>query len=182
MGSEIEASQQGNADPWENFPALRLLLKDRVDHDSLFPTIQVRREFCEENESTPCANQTSIDFGPNEMQDGSIFEEFSQLWNEKGNPLGNKYDQLRQSWWLGNVPNMLTKTPDRPHIKHVIMAYGTDVSTEVGYVYRKTEMLVGNSTADNTATTKDLKEEELFDGVPSMIDVILEGPHGRLFS
>ena len=122
--SGIESSK-GKTNPWEEFPALRLLLKDRVDFDSLFPTIRVDREYCRENENSPCNNQTSIDFGPKEVMTGSIFKEFSQIWNEEKNPLGVKFDQMRQSWWNTNVPNLLEITPDRPHIKHVIMAYGT---------------------------------------------------------
>ena len=81
-------------------------------------------------------------------------------------------DQLSQAWWHGtNVPNILSATPDRPHIKHVILAYGTDVATEVGYVYRKTD-LVDNSTAANTTTSSKMETNEFFDGVPSMAEVI----------
>lgn len=93
---------------------------------------------------------------------------------KKNDPLGVKLDQLSQAWWHGtNVPNILSATPDRPHIKHVIMAYGTDVPTEVGYVYRKTEDLQDNTTS---VTTNE------FDGLPLMAEVIWEEPHGRLIS
>ncbi len=108
-------------DQWKEFPALRLLLKDRVDFDSAFATIRVDREFCIENEKSPCNNQTTIDFGPSDIMSGHIFDRFSSIWREKGDPLRVKLDQLRQSWWHGSVPNMLETTPERPHIKHVIM-------------------------------------------------------------
>lgn len=121
----IELSKGETDDPWKEFPALRLLLKDRVDYDSAFPTIKVEREYCEEKESSPCNNQTSINFGAREVQRGDIFRDFSEIWRERNDPLGVKFDQLKQSWWHTDVPNMLESTPDRPHIKHVIMAYGT---------------------------------------------------------
>ena len=168
--SGIESSK-GN-DPWKNFPALRLLLKERQDWDSAFPTFRVEREFCHEDKNTPCDNQTQVDFGAKDIMDGRIFEQFNKIWKEKGEPLGVKFDQLRQSWWHSKVPNMLDKTPDRPHIKHVILAYGTDISTEVGYVYRKTDTHPDNSTA----------ETDEFDGVPSMSQIIWEERHGRLVS
>jgi len=171
--NEIESSK-GDTDPWKEFPALRLLLKDRVDFDSVFPLVEVEREHCLENENTPCNNQTKVSFGPNEVMNGQIFDQFSQIWKEKNDPLGVKLDQLRQSWWDGNVPNILDTTPERPHIKHVIMAYGTDVATETGYRYRKTDSDMGGN-----STTKVADE---FDGLPSMTHVIWEERHGRLVS
>jgi hypothetical protein len=119
--SGIEGSkgkQNKDHDPWKNFPALRLLLKDRVDFDSAFPMIRVEREFCGEDENAPCQNQT-IDFGPEEVMNGQVFSEFSNIWKEKDDPLKVKHEQLRQSWWDGPVPNPLMSTPERPHIKHV---------------------------------------------------------------
>ncbi|KAL7540865.1 hypothetical protein ACHAXR_010432 [Thalassiosira sp. AJA248-18] len=179
--SEIESESKGKTNPWKDFPALRLLLKDRVDFDSLFPTVRVEREYCEENEDSPCNNQTSVDFGPKEIMNGGIFKDFSTIWREKGDPLGVKLDQLRQAWWRHDVPpNMLESTPDRPHIKHVIMAYGTDVPTEVGYVYRKTDLTDNSNTANSTDPGTTTAEE--FDGVPSMTEIIWEDPHGSLFS
>eukprot|EP00571_Detonula_confervacea_P007179 CAMPEP_0172326538 /NCGR_PEP_ID=MMETSP1058-20130122/56850_1 /TAXON_ID=83371 /ORGANISM="Detonula confervacea, Strain CCMP 353" /LENGTH=1134 /DNA_ID=CAMNT_0013043351 /DNA_START=117 /DNA_END=3521 /DNA_ORIENTATION=+ len=177
--SEIESSE-GNTDPWKDFPALRLLLKDRVDFDSIFPTIQVEREYCQENEISPCNNQTILDFGPKDVMNGRIFKQFSRIWKEENDPLGVKLDQLRQSWWNGKVPNMLDTTPDRPHIKHVIMAYGTDVPTEVGYKYRKTDLDLGGNSTNTSATFKGGTDE--FDGLPSMSEVIWEERHGRLVS
>jgi len=64
---------------------------------------------------------------------------------------------------------MLESTPERPHIKHVIMAYGVDVSTESGYIYRKTER-AGN-----------LSSSQEYDGIPHLAEVIWEERGGRLF-
>jgi len=180
--SEIESSE-GNTnptDPWKDFPALRLLLKDRVDFDSLFPMVQVQREYCEDNKnSSPCNNHTS-NFGPKDVMNGHIFDEFSHIWKEKGDPLGVKLDQLRQAWWHSNVPNYLETTPDRPHIKHVILAYGTDVPTEAGYVYRKKD-LFENSTLTNGTISTGRKANE-FDGIPELAEIIWEEPQGKLVS
>ena len=68
---------------------------------------------------------------------------------------------------------MLETTPDRPHIKHVIMAYGVDVGTEVGYVYRKSEQL-------DTDNSTIMKKENSFDGIPQMSQVIMELRNGVL--
>ena len=54
----------------------------------------------------------------------------------------------------------------RPHIKHVIMAYGVDLPTEVGYVYKKLE--------------REDEEKDEFDGIPSLERVIWEEAHGRI--
>ncbi|KAL7547717.1 hypothetical protein ACHAWF_011003 [Thalassiosira exigua] len=165
--SGIESSK-GKADPWEEFPALRLLLKDRVDFDTIVPTVRVEREFCSENEDSPCTNQT-IDFGPEDVMDGTIFHAFSQIWKERNDPLGVKLDQLRQAWWhTKNVHNMLESTPERPHIKHVIMAYGTDVPTEVGK-----KDLVSNATNSATPIRTEADEPDV---VPSLSETVWEEP------
>jgi hypothetical protein len=54
----------------------------------------------------------------------------------------------------------------RPLIKHVIMAYGVDIPTEVGYIYKK--------------KIKESSSKSQFDGVPSVQKVIWEEPFGRL--
>lgn len=176
--AEIEATDSD--DPWKDFPALRLLLKDRVDFDSTFATVAIEREFCKENEKRPCSNQTVIALGPKDVMSGTLFDQFKSIWREKGDPLGVKLDQLRESWWHGNthksVPNMLETPPDRPHIKHVIMAYGVDLATEAGYIYKKTEQLVQT---EDSRSTKRFKKKE-FDGVPSLKGVVWEKPRGKL--
>ena len=177
--AEIEATNSD--DPWKDFPALRLLLKDRVDFDSSFATVAIEREFCEENEKQPCSNQTVIALGPKDVMSGALFDQFKSIWREKGDPLGVKLDQLRESWWHDNthksVPNMLETPPDRPHIKHVIMAYGVDLATEAGYIYKKTEQLL--ETDDDSRSTKRFKKKE-FDGVPSLKSVLWEMPRGKI--
>ena len=175
--SGIEAKANETYNPWKDYPALRLLLKDRVDYDSSLPMISVEREYCDEDEKAPCANQTAVDFSALDVMNGNIFDQFSNIWKEETDPLGVKLEQLSDSWWKGIIPNMLESTPDRPHIKHVIMAYGTDVPTEAAYIYKKTDRKpnpAGNATSSE-------EEKTTFDGVPEMYKVIWEEKHGRLF-
>lgn len=108
--------QDKGHDPWRSFPALRLLLKDRVDFDSNFPMFRIEREYCKRGN---CQNKTTLDFGPEDIMNGQVFSQFSKVWKEKNNPLIDKKDQLVHSWWHAEVPNPLITTPERPHIKHV---------------------------------------------------------------
>lgn len=110
----IIESSKGDS-PWKNFPALRLLLKDRVDFDSAFPMVSVEREYCHEGEASPCNNQTSFHFGAEDVMTGNLFSEFSSIWTEKGDPMRVQQEQLQHAWWrpYSNIPNMLKATPDR---------------------------------------------------------------------
>jgi hypothetical protein len=54
------------------------------------------------------------------------------------------------------------------------MAYGVDVPTEAGYVYRKTDRSKKVGSSSNATIT------ERFDGIPSMSHVIWEEKHGVL--
>jgi hypothetical protein len=66
--------------------------------------------------------------------------------------------------------DLLLRWPSRrPLVKHVILAYGVDVPTEVGYSYKKKE------------SPALLKEDE-FDGVPHLHKVILEDANGQLLA
>lgn len=169
---DIERSDKG--DPWQNLTALRLLLRERVDYGSAFPPVRVEVDRCEseneKNKKISCQNITSTDFDARHLMDGSILKAFSNTWREENDPLGEKFDQLKESWWESKVPNMLESTPERPHIKHVIMAYGVDVSTETGYIYRKTENRAGNSSTPQE-----------YDGIPHLAEVIWEERGGCLF-
>ena len=64
-----------------------------------------------------------------------------------------------------------THATSRPHIKHVIMAYGVDLPTEVGYVYKKTHK---HHVGEGETTTAEP------DGVPTLERVIWEESNGKL--
>ena len=123
-------------DPWRGFEALKSLLLHRMDWDTDFPMITVIQEDCDSEAGSFCLKRAE-EIGPKDVQNGLVFRYFSQLWKEDGDPLYVKYEQLRDSFWSGHVPNLLTETWERPPIKHVLMAYGTDHPTEVGYTYLK---------------------------------------------
>eukprot|EP00563_Minutocellus_polymorphus_P014426 CAMPEP_0181053474 /NCGR_PEP_ID=MMETSP1070-20121207/18131_1 /TAXON_ID=265543 /ORGANISM="Minutocellus polymorphus, Strain NH13" /LENGTH=770 /DNA_ID=CAMNT_0023132613 /DNA_START=3 /DNA_END=2316 /DNA_ORIENTATION=- len=182
---EIELAakkQRGNKrgtkhDPWKDFPALKHFLIDRVDWDTNFPMIQAAVEKCTpgekekkskaENTNHQCHNRSAVNFSARDAPNGNIFEQFNKIWNEKDVPLQIKRDQLLKSYWHGPVGNILNTTWDRPHIKHVVMSYGVDVPTEVGYQYFKSE------------TIGEVKEDE-YDGTPRVRTVIWEEAEGKI--
>ena len=153
-------------DPWRNYPALKALLKDRVDWDTDFEPISVIHEECDSAEKPPCHTKEKETFSPKDVQSGEIFNRFSAIWKEESDPLITKREQLEKSWWEHAFPNLLNSTWDRLHIKHVIMSYGVDHSTEVGYVYKKT-----NIVNDGKQATDD---QEKFDDIPFMTSVVWE--------
>lgn len=158
----VGIEESGGIDPWRNFPALRALLKDRVDWDSDFKPISVTFEECIKSEKPPCKIKGHDSFTPKDVQSGDIFTRFNEIWKEEGSPLKIKREQLQKSWWEHAFPNLLNSTWDRPHIKHVIMSYGVDHPTEVGYAYKKTVII------------DDKEEKEEFDDVPILQGAIWE--------
>lgn len=107
--NEIENSRP-NEDPWADFPVLKNLLKDRVDWDTAIPMMNIIQETCRAKEKSPCANRTMTNVGPLDAQTGNVFNIFSRIWREENEPLMIKREQLSQSWWETDVPNILNKT------------------------------------------------------------------------
>jgi hypothetical protein len=166
IATEIDNTEQG----WDNIPALKALLRERMDWDSRHPMIEVIEEECEHKEKSPCRNITSQNFSPRDVETGDLFTRMSEIWKEKGDPLKVKRDQLRESFWDAGLPNILNMTWDRPPIKHVIMAYGVDLPTEVSYTYRKR----------STATKRDSGKANEFDGMPELVKALWETSGGVL--
>ena len=48
--------------------------------------------------------------GPKDAESGKVFNIFSNLWKEEGDPLIVKREQLEQSFFNTNVANILNKT------------------------------------------------------------------------
>jgi len=107
--NEIENSRP-EEDPWADFPVLKNLLKDRVDWDSAFPMMRIVQEKCEAKEKSPCKNRATTNISPRDAQNGNVFHIFNRIWKEENEPLITKREQLKQSWWETNVPNILNKT------------------------------------------------------------------------
>ena len=165
IANEISETEDG----WENFPALKSLLWDRKDWDSDFPMIDVVVEECENKEKTPCKNTTSLPLGPKEVETGELFTKLSEIWKEKGRPLLVKREQLQNSFWETELINVLNATWDRPPVKHVIMAYGVDLPTEIAYTYRKT-----------IKSGKKKNKSNQYDDVPGLVRVLWETAGGGL--
>jgi hypothetical protein len=154
-----ETSAEEN--PWENFPTLKAILKDRVDWDTDVVPFKVVREICRKGEKSPCKKNQEYHFTPKDVQSGDLFTHFGNIWNEEGEPLKIKREQLAASWWMNpTMPNLLNMTWDRPHIKHVIMSYGVDYPTEVGYVFKKVEY--------------ESDDEKKYEDVPMLTRVVFE--------
>ena len=164
----IDSSETFGKDPWKYFPALKSILKDRVDWDSTFPTFTVQFETCEQTEKPPCQVISKSFYSAKDVQSGNLFLRFNEIWKEAGEPLRIKRDQLKHSFWNNSLPNILNSTWDRPPMKHIIMAYGIDRDTEVGYVYRKLEQ-------QNKANDAGLNN------IPSLKTIIHEDEGGRLY-
>lgn len=106
---EIEGDAGG--DPWESFPQLKTLLKDRVDWDSDFSSVQVIHEKCRLKERSPCADRDTENLTVAEhIQTGELFRRFSEIWHEEGDPMGDKHRQLSKSFWETPLPNILNRT------------------------------------------------------------------------
>ena len=175
---EIEQYSK-TSDPWKNFPVLRSLLVDRVDWDTYFPLIRIQKEKCHKGEKPPCAARNSTNLSALDVQNGHIFDVFSEVWNEEGDPMLVKKEQLKQSWWDSAFPNIMASTWDRPHIKNVIMAYGVDSPTEAGYVYRKEERINDNRDETNEDPKSKETSEIKYDGIPNLYSAIWENEYGE---
>jgi hypothetical protein len=150
-------------DPWRDFPALKRILLERIDWDTDRPPVVIIKDSC--SKSDRVCNTTALNFTVQQVEDGEIFTEFSKVFRENGDPLAKKREQLIRSWWNNPFPNPLNTTWDRPHIKHVIMAYGVNIPTEFAYVYKKIEMI---------------DEEYDRDEIPSLHSVFWEEPNGLI--
>ena len=105
---------KGKEDPWKNFPALKSLLKERVDWDSTFPTFTAQTEQCiMSSKRQSCSVQSEQYYNAKDIQRGDLFTRFSEIWNEEGEPLKRKRAQLENSWWNNPLPNILNSTWDR---------------------------------------------------------------------
>jgi len=175
IATDIEYSA-GDRDPWKHFPLLKALLRDRVDWTTGKPMIDIEISHCNTTNRNSCEiTGDRIKIGPKDVQEASIFQTFTDLWKEDGKPLIVKKEQLEDSFLNSNVRNILNHTWDRPLIKHVIMAYGVDIPTEVGYIYSK-KYNVEYSEDGVLTSIIDRNETEL----PHLKTAFWENPRGAL--
>jgi hypothetical protein len=113
--------------PWKDFPALKAIMRDRVDWNTGKPMINIDIEHCSPqnpektnpNSSNPnkrgkdkftCEVADRLEFDAKHVQDASIFHHFSRLWKEEKEPLITKKEQLEESFFNSNVNNVLNRT------------------------------------------------------------------------
>lgn len=108
--NDIELSSVSR-DPWKNFPALKKLMRDRIDWDTGKPMVNIEIDHCQgEGNKKSCKQKDVIKVGPKHVEKGEIFNIFSELWPEKGDPLIVKREQLEQSFFNRKVVNILNQT------------------------------------------------------------------------
>lgn len=107
--TEIESGDHRD-DPWKHYPTLKALLKDRLDWDSDFPMIEVNVENCLSKKKSPCTLNSTVALGPRESETGELFDAFHNVWKEEDEAMVVKREQLQESFWNTNVPNILNHT------------------------------------------------------------------------
>lgn len=175
--TEIENSGEiTGRDPWENFAALKALMRERQDWDSDFYMMRFVQEMCGPKEKSPCANTTTTHIKPSDVVSGNIFTVVNEIWKEKDSPLITKLEQLKESFWDTDVPNILERIWERPLVKHVVMAYGVDIPTEVGYIYKKKI----NKKKNKYKYKNNKDDEDQYDDMPSVQSAFWEVSGGKL--
>lgn len=81
---------------------------------------------------------SQIAFGIDDIANGEIFKWLGNMYND--DKMFEKYESL-QSQYINDPLQPLGKLYRRPPIKHVMMVYGVDLQTEVGYSYRMPEVM-----------------------------------------
>lgn len=81
---------------------------------------------------------SQIAFGIDDVANGEIFRWLGNMYND--DKMVEKYESL-QSQYINDPLQPLGKLYRRPPIKHVMMVYGVDLQTEVGYTYRMPEVM-----------------------------------------
>ena len=108
--TDIEYSSV-NRNPWKHFPALKALMRDRIDWTTGKPMIDIEVVHCNSTNKNSCENTGDrIGIGAKEVQDASIFQTFTDLWKEDGTPLIVKKQQLEDSFVNSKVLNILNHT------------------------------------------------------------------------
>lgn len=174
IANDIEYSSV-NRDPWANFTALKAIMRDRIDWTTGKPMIDIEISHCDSTNKNSCKNTGNpIRLQGKDVHDGSIFQTFTDIWKEDGKPLIIKKEQLEDAYINSKVLNILNNTWDRPLIKHVIMGYGVDLPTEVGYIYSKKYNV--ELSEDGDTKIVDRNETE----IPNLKSALWEYPRGGL--
>ena len=79
---------------------------------------------------------SQVSFGIDDIENGEIFKWVGNMFKEP--EMLEKYDVLRH-FYINDPLKPLEKLHTRPNVKHVVVVYGVDIDTEVGYTYRIAE-------------------------------------------
>ena len=114
---------------------------------------------------------STVSFGINDVENGEIFRWVGNMYNE---PLMlEKYEAL-QELYMKDPLKPLEKLFKRPPIKNVLMIYGTDMPTEVGYTYR-----IGDAVTPGPPILDEIYYEEACRPPPTPPSSILSNAEGQ---
>jgi len=86
-------------------------MRDRIDWTTGKPMIDIEIVHCNSTNKNSCEKTGDrIGVGPKDVQDASIFQTFTDLWKEDGEPLIVKKEQLEDSYVNSKVLNILNQT------------------------------------------------------------------------
>ena len=156
------------------FETLRKLVEGKVDWDTSFPVLQVTNGTLSPFFKDGFDRESDVldEFTPRDASSGELFRRISEIYPEPGDPMLSKMSQLTSAFYSDAHSDILSTPWERPPIEHVIMAYGTDVPTEVGYVYPKRSSGGGGGGVD----------AEYPAGPPQPTEVVWEEEGGALLS
>lgn len=119
-------------------------------HDYLDPLVKVISH----------SGGSQISFDINDVENGEIFKWLGNVFKEP--LLHQKYDSL-QALFRRDPLKPLQVRFARPPIRHVIMIYGVDLPTEVGYVYRYVDGKGTDNDSGGSSAAEVVLEEVLYE-------------------
>ncbi|GMH97100.1 hypothetical protein TrVE_jg9063 [Triparma verrucosa] len=140
---ELAIAQSGGfAGQGEQFSPLQKIVERRLDWDSNFPLLAVthsnEKKSITGNFHLEGENEGVIaELSPTNCSSGEAFAAFADIFPEPEDPLTQKKKQLETSFYADSRFNIFDGIFERPQIRHVILAYGTNLPTEIGYTYTK---------------------------------------------
>jgi hypothetical protein len=135
----------------DDFATLRKIVDKRMDWNTNFPLIAVTEGdeekagiFTSQDEERAGNYHLSgenggvlYELGPSNCSSGEFFKAFASVFPEPNDPFLKKYEQLQTSFYTDSRFNIFDEIYERPPIRHVILAYGTNIATEIGYTYTR---------------------------------------------
>jgi hypothetical protein len=105
----------------------------------------------EDKDNKDKASNNSVSFTLDHVANGSFFHVMGDLFNDSR--LYDKYRTLHDLYTADPL-KPLSRPYERPPVRHVIMIYGVDLPTEIGYVYRMPDEKSSIIERDSEAATE----------------------------